>query len=394
MTNQADLGPAAPSGLIETSYEIGQDNIQPKIGPFGLDIHNPVFLISGLTIIAFVFFALALPDAGGGAVRLAAAGRDLDLRLVLPARRRRLRAAVPGADRHALGQDPARRQGRRAGLFLLRLVRDAVRGGHGHRPDVLRRVRADLALHVLAGGRCRHAGQLGPARRCCRRRCSRRTGSAWPRPSSTGACTPGRSTPSSGWRWHCSPTTRACRSPCARSSTRSSASGSGAGPATSSTCWRCSRPCSASRPRSGIGAEQANAGLEYLFGMPVNEVSKVVLITGITAIALISVVAGLDAGVKRLSEINMVLAAAAVAVRDLGRARPSRSRPASSATWWPTSSICRPCPARSGATIPTSARAGRRSTGPGGSPGRRSSACSSPASAGAAPCASSSSACC
>ncbi len=60
----------------------------------------------------------------------------------------------------------------------------------------------------------------------------------------------------------------------------------------------------------GIGAEQANAGLEHLFGIPVGDVSKVVLIVGITGIALISVVAGLDAGVKRLSEINMVLATA------------------------------------------------------------------------------------
>ena len=59
----------------------------------------------------------------------------------------------------------------------------------------------------------------------------------------------------------------------------------------------------------GIGAEQANAGLQFLFGLPVSDVSKVVLIVGITAIALASVVAGLDAGVKRLSEINMVLAA-------------------------------------------------------------------------------------
>src|SRR5690606_10318800 len=59
----------------------------------------------------------------------------------------------------------------------------------------------------------------------------------------------------------------------------------------------------------GFGAEQANAGLEFLFGIPVNNVSKVLLITGITAIALGSVVAGLDAGVKRLSEINMLLAA-------------------------------------------------------------------------------------
>ena len=59
----------------------------------------------------------------------------------------------------------------------------------------------------------------------------------------------------------------------------------------------------------GFGAEQANAGLQFLFGIPVNDVSKVLLITGITAVALVSVIAGLDAGVKRLSEINMVLAA-------------------------------------------------------------------------------------
>jgi len=38
----------------ETDYEIGQDNIQL----FGLDIHNPVFLISGLTIIGFVLITL------------------------------------------------------------------------------------------------------------------------------------------------------------------------------------------------------------------------------------------------------------------------------------------------------------------------------------------------
>jgi len=58
----------------------------------------------------------------------------------------------------------------------------------------------------------------------------------------------------------------------------------------------------------GLGAEQANAGLQFLFGVPVTDVSKVLLITGITALALISVLAGLDAGVKRLSEINLALA--------------------------------------------------------------------------------------
>ena len=35
-----------------TDYEIGQDNIQIM----GLDIHNPVFLISSVTIVAFVIF--------------------------------------------------------------------------------------------------------------------------------------------------------------------------------------------------------------------------------------------------------------------------------------------------------------------------------------------------
>ena len=58
----------------------------------------------------------------------------------------------------------------------------------------------------------------------------------------------------------------------------------------------------------GFGAEQATAGLNYLFGVPTGDTTKVVLIVGITAVALISVLAGLDKGVKRLSEINMVLA--------------------------------------------------------------------------------------
>ena len=58
----------------------------------------------------------------------------------------------------------------------------------------------------------------------------------------------------------------------------------------------------------GIGAEQAAAGIEYLFGIQSNNLSKVVLIVGITLIALWSVLAGLDKGVKLLSQINMGLA--------------------------------------------------------------------------------------
>ena len=58
----------------------------------------------------------------------------------------------------------------------------------------------------------------------------------------------------------------------------------------------------------GFGAEQASAGLDFVFGLPVTDGSKVVLIIVITIVALGSVLMGLDAGVKRLSEINMILA--------------------------------------------------------------------------------------
>ena len=59
----------------------------------------------------------------------------------------------------------------------------------------------------------------------------------------------------------------------------------------------------------GIGASQAAAGLGYLFNLPDGVTTQVLLIIGITAVALISVVAGLEAGVQKLSKINMTLAA-------------------------------------------------------------------------------------
>ncbi len=58
----------------------------------------------------------------------------------------------------------------------------------------------------------------------------------------------------------------------------------------------------------GLGAQQANAGLNYLFDMPLDAMVQTILITLITAVALVSVVAGLDKGVKRLSEFNIILA--------------------------------------------------------------------------------------
>ena len=58
----------------------------------------------------------------------------------------------------------------------------------------------------------------------------------------------------------------------------------------------------------GFGTTQALAGFNHLYDWGTGAVAIVVLITVITIIALVSVLRGLDGGVKVLSEINMVLA--------------------------------------------------------------------------------------
>jgi choline/glycine/proline betaine transport protein len=58
----------------------------------------------------------------------------------------------------------------------------------------------------------------------------------------------------------------------------------------------------------GLGVKQVNAGLNYLFGIEINVTTQVVLILIITAMATLSVMSGLDGGVKRLSQWNMGLA--------------------------------------------------------------------------------------
>ncbi len=58
----------------------------------------------------------------------------------------------------------------------------------------------------------------------------------------------------------------------------------------------------------GLGASQASAGLGYLFGIPDTNATMVLLIMGITVVALGSVMLGVDKGVQRLSQINMALA--------------------------------------------------------------------------------------
>lgn len=58
----------------------------------------------------------------------------------------------------------------------------------------------------------------------------------------------------------------------------------------------------------GLGVLQINAGLSYLFDWPESVYVQVGLISVITLLATVSVVAGLDAGIKRLSQLNLLLA--------------------------------------------------------------------------------------
>jgi len=58
----------------------------------------------------------------------------------------------------------------------------------------------------------------------------------------------------------------------------------------------------------GLGAMQVNSGLNHLFGIERSTTVQVVIIALITGAATLSLVSGLDKGIKRLSELNMSLA--------------------------------------------------------------------------------------
>lgn len=58
----------------------------------------------------------------------------------------------------------------------------------------------------------------------------------------------------------------------------------------------------------GLGAQQANAGMNFVFDLAVTTTTQVIVIMVVTAVALVSVWRGLDGGLKKLSEFNMILA--------------------------------------------------------------------------------------
>ncbi|WP_043532407.1 BCCT family transporter [Litchfieldella xinjiangensis] len=58
----------------------------------------------------------------------------------------------------------------------------------------------------------------------------------------------------------------------------------------------------------GLGTQQINAGLTELFGIPNAVMPKVIIIAILTTVAVCSIVAGLDKGIKILSNINIGMA--------------------------------------------------------------------------------------
>ena len=58
----------------------------------------------------------------------------------------------------------------------------------------------------------------------------------------------------------------------------------------------------------GLGASQVNSGLNYLFELDVSTTNQILIMAVITLLGAISVATGLEKGIKRLSELNMVLA--------------------------------------------------------------------------------------
>ncbi|MFA0698626.1 BCCT family transporter, partial [Vibrio sp. 10N.222.49.C9] len=58
----------------------------------------------------------------------------------------------------------------------------------------------------------------------------------------------------------------------------------------------------------GLGAQQATSGFNHVFGLEGDIGTQLIIITLVTFIASLSVMRGIDGGVKVLSNINMIAA--------------------------------------------------------------------------------------
>jgi BCCT family betaine/carnitine transporter len=307
-TGTGNPAPEGASDIIDTDYQIGQDNIRTKLGPIPLDIHNPVFMISGIVVVLFVIYTLALQEQAGETFNwlrvtltqtfdwffLMAANVFVVLCLVL---------IVSPLGKVRLGGKDARPEYGYAGWFSMLFAAGMGIGLMFYGvSEPISHFNSSFAENAgTADSWAPLAGAAGDAE------AARRLGMAatifhwglhpWAIYATVALALAlfayNKGLPLTirsifypifgervwGWTGHVIDTL-----------------------AVFATLFGLATSL-------GFGASQANAGLSYLFGLPQSDVSQVLLITAITAVALVSVVAGLDAGVKRLSEINMVLAA-------------------------------------------------------------------------------------
>ncbi len=306
-TNQGIPEPEDPSSLIETEYEIGQDNFEGKVGPIGFDIHNPVFMISSLSIVAFVFYALALPDQAAalfGWLRpfltstfdwffLMSANFFVVFCLFLivsPWGSVRLGGKGATPDYTYIGWFAMLfAAGMGIGLMFFGVLEPVYHMAISEPLGVPSPIAEDgtiIAANVDA------ARQMGLAATIYHwglhpwaiyaivaLALSLFTFNKGLPLTIRSAFYPIFGERIWGWTGHIIDTL-----------------------AVFATLFGLATSL-------GFGAQQANAGLSHIYGIPNSITVQVVLITGITAIALISVLRGLDGGVKVLSEINMVIAA-------------------------------------------------------------------------------------
>lgn len=301
--------PDGQADIIETDYEIGQQNIEGSVGPFGFDIHNPVFMISGVSIVAFVFYALALPDQAAaffgwlrpaltssfdwfflmsanifvifclvliispwGGVRIG--GKDATPDYSYPGWFAMLFAAGMGIGLMFFGVlEPAYYFATPWGDAPLGTIRPFTEDGVLIEENIAEARR--MALAATSYHWALHPWAIYAVVALALALFTYNKGLPL---TIRSAFYPIFGERVWGWTGHIIDTL-----------------------AVFATLFGLATSL-------GFGAQQANAGLEYVYGVPNNVTVQVILISAITAVALISVVRGLDGGVKVLSEVNMVLA--------------------------------------------------------------------------------------
>jgi betaine/carnitine transporter, BCCT family len=303
--------PQGPTDLIETDYEIGQDNLSHTVGPLSFDIHRPVFTISSLVIVAFVVITLALQDRANAAFEgvrdwltgnldwffLLAGDVFVVLCLVL--------IVSPWGSVRLGGRDATPDYGY-SGWFAMLFAAGMGIGlmFYGVAEPISHYDTSIAGPTLEAGARTDWAPLAGAAGDAegARRLAMAATIFHWGLHPWAIYAVVGLSLALFAFNKGLPLTMRSIFYPIFGERIWGWTGHVIDILAVFATLFGLATSL-------GFGAEQASAGMNFLFGWPETETSKILLILGITAIALLSVVAGLDAGVKRLSEINMVLAA-------------------------------------------------------------------------------------